>query len=1041
MDRYNNYHKHDDVSNLMVMDSNVKVQAYLDRCAELNEINYFTTNHGSGGDVLDSLSKCQKAGINCKYGMEGYITADSYEKVRGNYHIVLIPRTNIARKKLNKANSRASLEGYYYRPRLFLDDLLYNFSSDELYLTTACVGGILKTDESIDNIFYPLYEKYGPSMMLEIQCHEATIQKDLNDKIITLQNELHIPLIAGNDSHYIYPYQQKEQQCLLSGKKIDYGDQEFLLDYPDIDTLVKRFKKQGQFTDEQITSAINQTLIFDDCENININKEVKMPTIYGDLTEDQKIIELKKIITEKFPKVMKADNIPKSEYPKYIKNINEEMDVIEKTKEIHTVDYFLFNNRMTELAVNKYGGILTRSGRGSAPAFLINKILGITQIDRLATTLPMYPQRFMSVARLLENKAMPDIDFNIVDQKPFVEATRELLGEDRCYPMIKYGTLKESESFRNVCRSHDLVFSEYSNVSKNINNFKKDKKWKPYIDEAESYMNTIIGGSVHPCAFVLSNKDIEEEIGVIKIGDNICALINSDSADEFKYLKNDYLIVSVWDIISKTFDLIGQPILRMTELLPKITDEIWDMFAEGLTATLNQVGGDWATSLLKQYKPKNIEELSQFVACIRPSFNSLRDKFINREPYTTGSKELDKVLGATNGMVLFQENLMQYFEWLGVDPANSVGLIKKISKKKIKPADFEKLEKDIKEKWTENTGSEEGFDENWKDMQSMMSYGFNSPHGYATALDCLYGAYLKYTYPLQYYTVVLDKYVSNKDKTNELLLELDHFGIHLYDFEFGRSKSTYAFDLDTNSIYKSTTSIKGISKSDGDELYCLKDNHYDSFIDLLTDIKEKTSVGPSHLDIFIKVGFFKKYGDVNELSFITEMFSKYKDAKVLNKKKLTEHETLCLAGFYEKETKCQYKELDNMGFIENLIKYTDIPQSTIAERMDYQNKYLGTISLVIPTISDKYYYVTKMKPSFNNVFVSLYRLKDGNVFTYKIKGNFKFNPFEENDIIAIDEIRKNYRMRKTGVDSNNKPTFERTDELEEILSKWHIVAE
>ena len=179
----------------------------------------------------------------------------------------------------------------------------------------------------------------------------------------------------------------------------------------------------------------------------------------------------------------------------------------------------------------------------------------------------MYSDRFMSTARLLENRALPDIDFNISKQEPFVQATKDLLGENGCYPMIAYGTMKLSEAFRNVCRSHGLQFDSYNEVAKSLDNYINDENWKPLIEEANRYVGTIISASVHPCAHLLLNTDIREELGVIKLGDFICAMITSNEADTWKYLKNDYLIVTVWDIIDQTFKMIGKPIMTIKELL------------------------------------------------------------------------------------------------------------------------------------------------------------------------------------------------------------------------------------------------------------------------------------------------------------------------------------------------------------------------------------------------------------------------------------------------------------------------------------------
>ena len=102
------------------------------------------------------------------------------------------------------------------------------------------------------------------------------------------------------------------------------------------------------------------------------------------------------------------------------------------------------------------------------------------------------------------------------------------------------------------------------------------------------------------------------------------------------------------------------------EVLNNIDENVWELFDNGLTCTLNQVDGSWATELLTKFKPRTLEELTMFVASIRPSFESLRDDFIDRKPYSTGSKYLDELFKNTYNRCIFQENIMKYFEWLGV---------------------------------------------------------------------------------------------------------------------------------------------------------------------------------------------------------------------------------------------------------------------------------------------------------------------------------------------------------------------------------------
>ena len=1020
MNKYINYHKHDHVSNIFTPDVNVRPIDYVNRILELGYDTYFTTNHGSGGDIFDSREVCDANNINCKFGIEGYIVPNALEKDSRNYHIILIPRTNEARKKLNLASSHANEEGFYYKPRFFMSDLLNNFDDNDLYITTACVAGLLKDDDSINQIFLPLYEKYGKNIMLEIQNHNADIQKAINEKAIKYHKELGLYLIAANDSHYIYPNQAKERLELLKGKGINYGDEDtFILDYPDYNTFADRFKTQGLLPDKEIVDAIEQTLIFEECENINIDKTIKMPTIYPNLSNEEKIKLLKKEVNDNFKLIMKEDNIDKETRKKYVKECRREMKVIENTnEEIHTADYFLLNKQVYDLASGKYNGTLTKTGRGSCGSFILNKMLGMTQIDRLHSDLPLYSERFISTARLLENHSLPDYDFNCATQEPFIKATRELLGEHQCYPMLAYGTMKESEAFRNVCRSYGLEFSEFNEIGKNIDQYRNDSTWKKYIDEAQTYISTIISCSVHPCSFLLMNEDIREELGVLKIGDVLCAPITSTEADNWKYLKNDYLIVTVWDIIKQTFDMIGKPIMSIKELEDNLDDKVWELFEKGLTATLNQVDGDWSTSLVKQYKPHNVSEMAKFVACIRPSFNTMRDDFIARKPYTTGFENIDNLFKSTDNRVLFQENIMQYFEWLGVTPSESIGLIKKISKKKIKPKDFVVLEDRLKENWEKNNGTIEGFDKSWADMQSQMMYSFNSPHGLAYAYDCLYCAYLKSHYPLEYYTVVLNVYENDVEKTNRLCKEMEYFGIKLSNTKFGYDCSRYSFDRETKTIYKSLGSIKNIGKDVGKKLDDIKDFHINDFISLLSTIDVNKICNSRELTILISINFFEQFGNPNQLLKIVNIYNKYNSVKVIKKDKLTQREMQIIHNFAQKETEKQFRDIDNVGLIKAFVNEIKDTTNTL-EQISYDLQYLGYTTL---TYNCNYFGVEAVEVNkYGTPYVKLYRIATGESMLFKIDKKW-YNQFtteyngklEQGDILDVTIQEKPKRRKVDG---------------------------
>lgn len=1027
MKQYANYHKHDIISNIFVPDTHVKCESYLKRIKELGYDCYWTTNHGSGGDIFEARDLCDKYGIKCFFGVEGYIVPNPLDKDNRNYHIIIIPKTNEARKKVNYITSHASEEGFYYKPRIFLEDLL-KLNKEDIYLTSACVAGLMHDEDSIELLLKPLVEHFGQNFFLEVQNHQDEFQKEINRKCLQFSKQYGLKLIAANDSHYIYPEDSKDRLEFLKGKGINYGDEDtYVLDYPDYDTMFSRFQKQGILTDKEIEEAIDNTRIFETCEEIYLDKEIKMPSAYLNLNPDEKIKELKKHINKKFAEIREEEHIEGEQLKKYIQGIRQEMQTIIDTKEINTADYFLLNEKIVDLAVHKYNGVLTRTGRGSCGGFYINRILGMTQIDRFTSPIKLYPERFISTARLLENRAMPDIDYNVASQEPFVLASREVLGEHSVYPMIAYGTMQIGEAFRNVCRSHGLEFDEFNDVAKDVDNYSEDPKWKPYIEEAKKYVDVVVSASVHPCAHAMDNKDLRYEYGIVKIGNALCVMITSGEADYWKILKDDFLIVSIWGIIADTFKLIGKPIITVNQLLNDLDDRVWDLYANGITCTLNQVDSDYATSLMKKYKVRSVGELAQFTAAVRPSFDAWRDAFIYRKPFTTGSKYLDDVLSETRGMITFQETLMTYFQWLGITPAESIGLIKKISKKKIHPEDFKNLEDRLKEQWIKNTGSIDKFDDTWKMVQGCMSYGFAAPHALATAIDSLYGAWLKVHYPLEYYSVVFKYYEGNMERTNKLTEELKYFNISLKNIQFGHSAGSYKINKEENSIYKGLGSIKYCNVEVGDKLYELSQTkQYNSFVEILKDFPGDSR----QLDILIKLGYFSDFGSIGKLLKIVEIYNQYGSKTIIKKDQCTIDKDIMLQ--YATETEKQYRLKDKDGFINYLLGDITYKEYPITQRIKDEKEYLGYVSLKIEGKSSTWY-VTDINTKYSPK-VSLYNVGTGEEKVVKIeKRKYQMAPFDKDVCLRATFEMKN----KCKKDENGD--WVKLEEKEEWIKYYSVV--
>lgn len=530
---YENWHKHSKYSNVFTPDSILSIEDLAKRAVELGQKTLSTVEHGYAGNIFEYKDVADKYGLKLVFGVEFYYVKDRFKKDRTNSHLLIMAKNDNGRKALTRLISEANETGYYYKPRID-ESLLFSLNPKDVVVTSTCIASPYNLYDDYECFITQCHDYFKENFFLEIHDNTNWKQVEFNKKIKKLNEKYNIPYVFATDTHYIHPEDSVYRDDLLRGKGIFYDEEEgFIMDYPTAETALERFEEQGVFTREEVLSAFENTLIARDFEELNINKDIKMPTLYPDKTHEEKIKILKKIVNNAW--VEDRKHIKKERHKEYLEAIKFEMSIIENTK---MEDYFLLNYEVIKRA-KELGGILTRTGRGSAPSFYLNKLLGFTEVDRLDAPIELFPTRFMSESRILQTVSLPDIDFNCADPKPFIQATRELLGENNCYYMTAFGTMQESEALRNLGRSREIPASEINDIAKDIDSNRKNAKWSPLIEESSRFIGTIDSVSPHACACLLMTEDIREEVGIIRVGDELCAVIDSYYSDVFKFLKND----------------------------------------------------------------------------------------------------------------------------------------------------------------------------------------------------------------------------------------------------------------------------------------------------------------------------------------------------------------------------------------------------------------------------------------------------------------------------------------------------------------------
>jgi len=1073
-----NYHNHKDFSNASTPDSAESIENYAQRTIEYKGKCLFSGDHGNQGNQFEIYKVADKYNLKYRHSTEAYWVRDRLkeypeidketgdykrdkktgevkkQKDRTNCHICLIGKNSEGREDINFALSIANEDGYYYKPRIDLE-LLFNIPKENVIVTSACIAGWKYEDA--EDIWLKIHNYFGNNFFLEVQNHNTPSQKILNKKILELSKKHKIQIICGLDSHYVKEENTIKRDQILKYKGIFYDDEQgWYLDFPNGKEIFNRFKIQGILNDEEIlTSMMNTNIFVNECTEIVFDKHFKIPCVYPNTTYEERVKIFKKIINERY----KKEKLKTTEKVKGIRyEVGEYVDS-------GVVDYPLTNYHIISKAVNEKGGILTTTSRGSAASFVVNKLLGFTTIDRFNCEIPIYPERFLTKDRVLSGQ-MPDVDFNCATAEPFVEATRELIGEHSCYPLMAIEKLKEKAAWQLYAGANNVKPEIANEISKFIDKYNDKMKYADEEDKEfiniedfipEEYMGIYLGSleyqgitinlKCHTCGHLLLEGDIRRKIGLISAVSEstgkrtLCACIEGNYLDEFGYVKNDYLVVDSVHLTHKFFQSIGREVPTFDELREMIKDDkaTWDIYAKGITCCINQCEKESTTKKVKQYKPKTLAELSAFIAGIRPGFKSLLGTFLAREKYTTGESTIDKILEDSYCFILYQESIMKVLAYLGIPIGDAYGVLKAISKKKLEGEKLEQLKNTLKENWLKIIGNLDNFDNIWNVIEDSSRYAFNAPHALSMGGDSAYQAWFKAHHTAKFYEVAINHYQdkNKKDKIDALVKEaLIFYEYKLGNYEFGKDNRRVTVDEENKVIYPNLSSIKGFGENVSQTLYELGQTKYRDFQEFLEILKE-TKINKTVLDKLIRLNYFKQFGEVKYLQEVVKWYDVFKNAKEISKSKIEEYGLdLNFVLQYGNETPKKVTKLRNEELLNTIINNIKIIPLTLKEIIDNQKEILGIITHFDRQYSYDIYYVSDLEVMKSICRANIYRIKTGETIEVKMWTNqYNRNPFDEGDFLYVENIDKKPQKAPTG-EINPETGKKIYKEVEGMFEDW-----
>lgn len=635
MPNYVTYHLHTELS---LLDSCTNYKLYVDKAAELGQTAIAFTEHGNIFSWIEKKMYANSKGLKYIHGVEIYLTETLDEKIRDNYHTILLAKNHEGVKEINLLIDKSTQEDhFYYKPRISFDEFLN--ISDNVIKISACLASPLKKyngDRLEDLIKHYDY--------LEIQPHINSIpQKKYNAQLVEWSKKYNKPLIAGTDTHSIDKYKAECRTMLQLAKRIVFAEEDsYDLTYKTYDELFEMFYKQNVLTEEQIEEALNNTQVMaDSVEDFELDTSFKYPKVKN---EEE---TLKARVNEMYQDKVNRGIIKPS--PEYKKRVQEELRVFKK---IDMMGFMVFMSQITCWCWKN--DIPIGFCRGSVGGSLIAYLLDITDVNPIVWGTVF--SRFANEDR----KEIGDIDIDLPPTKRQMvyDHIIEEYGLDKTAYVVSFGTISDKgaidEIARALCEKDEKNKKKYSLAeTKKIkdlyeeNSEEAKEQYPELFYYFEGMKGCVVSQGLHPAAIVISPVTLPDNYGTFWSKDKKILTIDMEEIHEVSLVKYDLLGLVNIEIIEDCCKLANIPYPKAHEV-DWNDDEVWEHIADSGVGIF-QLESDFATSCMRKMKCHSINDLSMVNGCIRPAGESYRDELLSGKIHKNVSPMLDELLKSNRG--------------------------------------------------------------------------------------------------------------------------------------------------------------------------------------------------------------------------------------------------------------------------------------------------------------------------------------------------------------------------------------------------------
>jgi DNA polymerase-3 subunit alpha len=888
-------HVHTDFS---LLDGAASIAGLVEMARECRMPAVAMTDHGSMGGAIDFYQEMGKAGIKPILGCEMYVSPttrfdkDPHRPETRGHHLVVLARDFTGYQNLCRLVSAASLEGFWYKPRV--DKALLAEHAAGLTALSACLKGevaeafLRNRPRDARRAAGEYLDIFGREhFFLETMDHGMADQALVNRELFVLAREIDVPLVATNDVHYLRREHAKAHDLLLCIQTRSVVADEKRMRFPNDEFYFKSGTEMAARYPDHPEVLRNTLRVAEQCNvEIPFVPEVNHYPVYEIPAGLTRKAYLRGVCAEGIRErygfdIDGADANPERQV--VAERLAHELDVIDNA---NYTSYFLVVWDFLKHARER--GIPVGPGRGSGAGSLVAYATGITDVEPLRYGLLF--ERFLNPERI----SPPDFDIDLCERRrgEVIEYVRNKYGRDSVAQIGTYGTLKTKAAIKDTARVLGLSFQEGDRITKLVTDQPAPKdaktgKKKSGIDwaleqspelrqmyETEAKVREVIDGArpledlnrnmtIHAAGVIIGDQPLHNLVPLARGAEGeVITQYAAAPCENLGLLKMDFLGLSTLTIIRETVDILrrtGGPDIDIRRI-PLDDPETYALLNRGATVAVFQLESSGMQELCKKFGVGRIEDIIALIALYRPGPMQFIGDFIARKSGQTAIEydhpDMEPILRETYGIMLYQEQIMQVVQRVAGFSLGQADILRRaIGKKKVKEM------ADQHDKFVAGCtarGLRPGVAQAiWEKIEKFAGYGFNKSHSAAYGILAYQTAYLKAHHPVAFMCAVLTNKIDSAEEVAFFIQECREMGIRVLPPD--ANVSVGAFTVDGDSIRFGLAAIKGVGAAAAEAVIAARtQGRFTSLVDFCERVG--AAVNARMLDCLARTGAFDAFG-------------------------------------------------------------------------------------------------------------------------------------------------------------------------------------